>query len=288
MGTIGRVALVGLLLSTGILGLTQMVPGTAEKVVFLDVGQGDAILLQDDMMQVLIDGGPGNAVLEPLAEELPWNDRYLDVLINTHPDKDHLEGLLHVLERYDVGLVVLPRVQHTSQLYEAWLAQLVTLLYERGVNYQFADVGQEIQMEDLVLTVLAPLDGGETLGGATNNASVITRVDFHELSLLLTGDAESSAERQLVERYSRVAGLLDVDVLKAGHHGSKTSTSAALLEASSPAAVVISVGADNSYGHPHPTVLQRLEGFRVWRTDQEGSVRFIRQAGQWLMQSQEN
>src|SRR5687768_14758076 len=101
----------------------SLVPTPETKVVFLDIGQGDAILLQEGTKQVLIDGGPGRTVLERLGEELPWLDRTIEVVIATHPDRDHLEGLLYVIEQYDVGLVLLPEIPHTTDLQEAWLTE---------------------------------------------------------------------------------------------------------------------------------------------------------------------
>lgn len=276
---------VGLLVA--LLLLLGMVEQPIDKVVFLDVGQGDAILLQDGTKQVLIDGGQGSMVLQRLGEEMPWFDRSIEVVIATHPDRDHLEGLLHVLERYDVGLVVLPQMPHTSQLQEAWLDQLHAGLEQNRIAYRFAEPGQQLQISDaLALTILGPQEVNGVVyapGNKTNNAAVITRVDFSGLAWLLTSDAESVVERALVGRSS---ADLDVDILKAGHHGSKTSTTAELLEAATPSAVVISVGADNQYGHPHPTVMERLAPYKIWRTDTMGSIAFTHVSDQWLVSSQ--
>lgn len=263
--------------AVGLLIAGWLAPELAEKVVFLDVGQGDAILLQDKTAQVLIDGGPGMAVLKELAREMPWFDRRLEVVINTHPDKDHLEGLLHVLERYDVGLVLLPEVAHTSQLYGEWIRQLA----ERQVPYRFGHEGQRITAGDIKIDILGPKATEDIVRTKkTNNASVLTRINYSEMSFLLTGDAEKSVENEL----ARAGAHLDVDVLKAGHHGSNTSTHAAILSAASPGAVVISVG-ENSYGHPHSDVLERLTPYQVWRTDEHGAVRFTRADGQWLLKT---
>lgn len=269
-----------------LLALLSFVPGPAEKVVFLDVGQGDAILLQDGTAQVLIDGGPGMAVLERLGEELPWFDRRIEVVISTHPDRDHLEGLLHVLERYEVGLVLLPRLAHSSRLQAAWLQKLEAFAEQGRLAYRFAWAGQRLRVsDDLTVHLLGPFsDEGRVFspGGKSNNGAVLARVDFGELSFLLTGDAEAVVERRLV---GEAREQLDVDVLKAGHHGSKTSTTRELLEAATPSAVVISVGRDNRYGHPHPLVLQRLKDLHLWRTDEHGSVRFQRWRERWFVKT---
>lgn len=291
------------LLATGLLGLivlTLLIPPPLDKVVFLDVGQGDAILIQKGTQQVLIDGGPGMTVLRRLGEELPWFDRTIEVVILTHPQQDHVEGLVHVLERYKVGLVLFPQAAYGSQLASTWLQELI----DRSIPYRFAWAGQELQLDGVRFSVLAPFadaEGQALVKKSINNASTTTRIDFPAvggagaLSFLMTGDAEAGAEKLLVERYKGSGTLnlefltpLDVDVLKAGHHGSKTSTTPELLAAASPSAVVVSVGADNRYGHPHPTAMERLKDFQVWRTDEDGSVRFRHYGGNWLISNSLN
>lgn len=270
-------------MAVGVLGLvivTLLIPQPQDKVVFLDVGQGDSILIQKGTQQVLIDGGPGMTVLRRLGEELPLFDRTIDVVILTHPQQDHMEGLVHVLERYQVGLVLFPREPYDSQLMQTWLQELT----ERAVPYRFSQAGQRLQLDGVHIAILAPFTdaAGEALIKRNiNEASTTTRVDFAGLSFLMSGDAEAGAEKMLVERTD--PSLLNVTVLKAGHHGSKTSTTAELLKATSPSAVVISVGKNNRYGHPHPTVLERLKDYYVWRTDQGGSVRFINDNNRWLL-----
>ncbi len=224
------------------------------------------------------------AVLAALSKEIPWFDRTIEVVISTHPDRDHLEGLLHVLERYRVRLVLLPRVSHPSQLYGEWLQKLRPGSASE-LTYRFASRGQRLRAGNVEASLLGPGRSALALArsGRTNNASVITRVDLEGLPVLLTGDAERSAEKILIEETS--ADKLDVIVLKAGHHGSKTSTSAELLAAATPSLVVISAGAGNSYGHPHPEVLARLKQVPVWRTDEHGSVRLWRAGSRWLLKT---
>lgn len=273
----------GIALAIGIICLTLVIPMPHDKVVFLDVGQGDSILVQSGTEQILIDGGKGAKVLERLGEELPWYDHTVDVVISTHPDQDHLEGLLHVLEHYTVDLVVLPHMPHTTQLQEQWLK----LLVERKIPYRFGWRGQRIVADALSLDVLGPFEEAGTIVAPqhkTNNAAVLTRVDFHNKSFLLTSDAEEKVETMLVKATN--PSFLDVDILKAGHHGSKTSTSPTLLAATTPQAVVISVGKDNRYGHPHPSVIDRLQGVPLFRTDEQGSVRFLYDHGQWVVSDQ--
>lgn len=256
----------------------------SDEVAFLDVGQGDAILIQNGTRQVLIDGGQGMTVMQRLAEEMPWFDRKIEVIIATHPDRDHLEGLLHVLERYEVGLVLLPQMPHSSQLQSAWLDKLQELAKHKKIVYRFAWAGQKLSFGDqLQLKILGPFaDNGQIYvpGQKTNNAAILTRVDFNNLAFLLTSDAENAIEHKLVTKENK---LLEVDVLKAGHHGSKTSTTQELLNAATPSAVIISVGENNRYGHPHPDVMKRLESYQVWRTDENGSIRFKYIDNNWLL-----
>ncbi len=257
--------------------------GVEDKVVFMDVGQGDAIILQNGTKQVLIDGGPGREVLERLGEEMPWFDRRIEVVILTHPEADHITGLLHVLNKYEAGLILFPRVVHSSGLQEKWLEAVD----ESGAKWHFAQAGQSLEVGDMLFSFLGPLniEGMDTAVRASlNNVSVIARVDYGSLSFLLTGDAERRVENMLVREVKRKTHLnvLDVDILKAGHHGSKTSTHNYIINAASPQAAIISVGADNKFGHPHPDVLARLGDVLIWRTDQEGSISFVRLSEGWV------
>lgn len=266
-----------------VLVVTILIPAPSEKVTFLDVGQGDSILFQDGTAQMLIDGGPGANVLARLGEELPWFDKQIEVVVVTHPQQDHLEGLLHVLERYKVGLVLFPEVAYNSNLYREWLKQV----QERNIPYRFSEAGEELKFQNMNVRILAPFtdEAAKTMARANvNNGSTTTHVDFAGMSFLLSGDAERPAERMLISRTA--PGLLDIDVLKAGHHGSKTSTTQELLNATTPKSVAISVGRNNRYGHPSQEVLTRLANLPVFRTDQSGSVRFTYVGDTWLLKTQ--
>lgn len=255
---------------------------SVQKVVFLDVGQGDAILLQDGSRQVLIDGGEGSVVIERLGEEMSQYDRKIEVMVLSHPQQDHMEGLLHVLERYDVGMVLLPYAPHTSKLQQAWL----TMLSDRNIPVRFAWAGQQLAVGEMDFKVIGPFDVPEAQAATRsdiNNASTMMRLDFNGMSFLFTGDTEKRVETMMVDRIPE--DVLDVDVFKAGHHGSNSSNHLPLLQATTPFASVISVGADNRFGHPHPDVLDRFAGMHVWRTDEDGSVRFVYTGGRWVVQT---
>ncbi len=256
----------------------------------LDVGQGDAILLRSGRSDILVDGGPDATVARRLGEVRPAWDRRLEVVVLTHPDVDHLAGLLPVLEREDVGLLVLPAIAPGTDLFRAFLERVSA----RRVPVRFARPGQQIRAGDLTLTVLAPDEGALRLARRkTNNGGVVLRADLstpnrrcsqranrgclpNGFSALLTADIERPAEQRLL---ARARGLLEVDILKVGHHGSKTSTSLRLLRASTRSLAVISSGAENRYGHPHPAIVRRLEKLRLLRTDTHGTVSLIVRRG---------
>ena len=273
----------GALLLAAFILLLEIIPQPLDKVAVLDVGQGDAILLQSGTAQVLIDGGQGRVVLERLAQEMPWFDRTIEVVMVTHPQRDHMEGLLHVLEAYDVGLVVLPDAAHSSQLQEAWL----TMIGERGVAYRFARAGQQLTVGDAELTILNPLDSDEAMAATAsdlNNASIVVKASWPDLSFLLTGDAESRVERLLLTAWP--GGELQADILKVGHHGSKSSTSPEFLAAVQPSAAIVSAGLDNRFDHPHQEILDRLASLPIWRTDRDGTVSIVRAGDDWLITGQ--
>lgn len=272
------------LLLVTILGFSVIPLPIFPSMNMLDVGQGDSLLFQEQGTQVLVDGGPGAEVLTRLVEEMPWFDRSIEVVVATHFDKDHLEGLTHVLSTYDIGMVLMPNYTASTTGIKK---QFLDILEEKKILYRFAWYGQSIRVGSLQLRVMSPIPGEEWVRvskSKSNNASIIMRADItpkgeKPLSFLLTGDAESGIERQLLAAVPATA--FDVDVLKVGHHGSKTSTTAAFVSAASPAASIVSVGAKNTYGHPTEEVLSRLEGTDIFRTDQLGTVRFFFDGDFW-------
>jgi competence protein ComEC len=243
-------------------------------VVFLDVGQGDAIFIQTPSgKQVLVDGGPSEtALLSQLGRHMPFWDRTLDVVILTHPEADHVTGLIAVLERYQVETVIYRDLEHESEVYARWLQ----LLAAEGATICSGEAGFRLTLDPgLEMVVLHP---GAELEDDANNNSVVTRLTYGEISVLLTGDIEAEVERGLVGAH-RVGAIrespLQSTVLKVAHHGSCSSTTQAFLDAVAPEVVVISVGADNRFGHPCDEVLERLEGLPVYRTDEHGAVEII-------------
>ncbi len=253
------------------------------EVDFLDVGQGDAIFIETPKShQILIDGGPSSAILEKLAKEMPFWDRTIDLIILSHPEKDHLSGLIEVLRRYKVENVIWTGIVRDTAEYKEWEA----LLQKEGAEIFIAKAGQKITSPGLVMEILYPL---EDLAGKefkdSNDTSIVAKLVFGENSFLFTGDAGKDTEEEIIRDYSLspptntlVGGAtLDSDVLKVGHHGSKTSSSDEFVGVVSPQIAAISAGKGNSYGHPHYEVLEILAkyGIKILRTDIDGDIRII-------------
>jgi competence protein ComEC len=242
------------------------------EVDFLDVGQGDSILIKTpDHQRILIDGGPSNAVVNKLGENLPFFDKKIDLIILTHPHADHLDGLIEVLKRYEVKKILSTGVVHTTPDYLSWLEEIKkqNVPMEIAVAGQTLDFGGGVKME-----IFYPK---EDLTGKSvenlNNTSIVAKLIFGQTSFLFTSDAEMEVEDQLTS-----GGVdLKADILKVGHHGSKNATSQNFLEKVQPKFAVISVGADNSFGHPNAMTLKRLEniGAEIFRTDEDGDIKII-------------
>jgi len=235
------------------------------RVWFLDVGQGDATFIEMPTgEQILIDGGPDRAVLAKLGEiMLPW-DRTIDAVIATHQDSDHVGGLASVLERYEVGQVVTNNDQKDTSTASAFFAARDT---EPGAVVESGRRGDSLRFGDVTLTELSPNDE-DVADEDANAGSIVYRLDYGDTSILLIGDAPETIEQKIAESVG------DVDVLKAGHHGSSMSSSYAFLQSVRPESAVLSCGQGNRYGHPHPATLKRFLDLRisVLRTDEDGDI----------------
>lgn len=266
-----RLLFAGGLLTVALVWLAvASLPDARLHVTFLDVGQGDAIFITTPGgHQMLIDGGPSATVtLWQMGRHMPFWDRSLDVVVNTHPEADHLTGLPEVLRRYRVGQVILPDVDNNTSLYAAWQ----TALAGEGATLIPAQAGTRLSLGDGVWAeVLHP--GGVPTGGRLNDHSVVLRVGLGQISFLLPGDIEAEVERRLAAE----GVSLGATVLKAPHHGSDTSSCEPFLAAVDPQVAVVSVGADNDFGHPSREVLDRYaeHGIPVLRTDELGAIEFI-------------
>jgi competence protein ComEC len=260
---------VAILVSVG----AATMPDDELHVSFLDIGQGDAILIQKGNQQVLVDGGPSpQALALELGDRMPFWDRTIELVVLTHPHSDHLSGLVEVLQRYQVEQVLYPDLDYESSLYDEWQE----LIEEKEIPRTPAQAGQKIDLGDgVIIEVLnpqAPLLAGT--GSDINNNSVVLHITMGKASFLLTADIEQEAEFKLI-----VLGAdLTSTVLKVGHSGSRTSTTPEFLAAANPRVAVISVG-DNPFGHPSNEVVGRLEvklgADNIFRTDEQGTIEFI-------------
>ncbi|MFA4890344.1 MAG: ComEC/Rec2 family competence protein [Candidatus Paceibacterota bacterium] len=238
------------------------------EVDFLDVGQGDAIFIQaSNGNQILIDAGPNKAVLRELSKVMPFYDRSIDMVIESHPDSDHIGGLPEILNRYDVGVVMESGVNTDSAVY----AETEKLISEKNIKKILARKETRVNLGDGgYMDILFP--DRDVAGMDTNDASIIMKLQYGSKSFLFTGDSPAKMEKYLISLDGK---NLDADVLKVGHHGSKTSSSQEFLGYVSPEYAVISVGKDNKYGHPHQEILDRFQkfGINILRTDQLGAIK---------------
>jgi beta-lactamase superfamily II metal-dependent hydrolase len=217
---------------------------------------------------MLIDGGSDGTVLRELTEHMDVFDRTLDVMVATHPDLDHIGGLIDVLARYDVEHILMTENEHDTPA--ATTFNEIVVAEESIVTY--ADAGQQFSLGEHVEVVIFSPQGDERLW-ESNNASIIMKVTYGDTSFMLTGDASLEIENHLVGVYGDV---LKSDVLKLGHHGSKTSTSELFLDTVAPQYAVVSAGIGNRYGHPHQEVMARVfaRNIQSYHTGTDDTVTF--------------
>ncbi len=241
------------------------------RISFLDVGQGDAILIQTPSgKDMLIDGGGTDVVLERLSEQVSFFDHTLDVIVATHPDADHVTGLIPVLKKYEVKKVIMsPRDGDTGIF-----ADLDKHIDGEKTEVHVARTGDMIDFGDGVTAwILFPPTNYDVRSEDTNDASVSMLVTYGEHTFLLTGDLPTVYEGKLISRELP----RNITVYKAGHHGSKYSSGDQLLSYTRPEYAVISAGKDNKYGHPNPEALERLQKYakEILSTIDRGTITFI-------------
>ncbi|MBA7587383.1 ComE operon protein 3 [subsurface metagenome] len=236
-------------------------PAEGELAVhFIDVGQGDAILIDFGETEVLIDGGGKSPGVVAYLNN--YVDGPLEVMVATHPHADHIGGLIRVLDAFEVDEIWLNGDTSTSETY----SQFMSAVNSEGAQVYEARRGDTIQVGDLAFNVLHPVN----LSGTTNNNSIVLSLSYGQVDFLFTGDAEQEAEASmLMERV-----VPDVEVLKVGHHGSKTASSPDFLAVTSPEIAICMAGEGNTYGHPHEETIEALlaAGAEIYGTDIHGII----------------
>ncbi len=225
-------------------------------VTFLDVGQGDSIFIESPSgKQLLVDAGRGSDASEIPSEIMPLFDSSIDLVIGTHPDADHIGGMSDVLDIFEIGGFVEPGSTSTSKVYQS-LEQSIS---QKKIPHMHARENMVVDFGDgAYFVVLFP--GMDVSDWETNNSSVVGVYIYKNTSFLLTGDAPIATEMYLSKKYG---DKLKTDVLKLGHHGSRTSSSETFLTTTNPGLAIISAGKNNSYGHPHTEVMDRLKKLEI-------------------------
>lgn len=298
-------------LTTGFILLVSFIwtlPDGNLHIVFCNVGQGDAAYIRfPDGRDMLVDGGPNNKVIDCLGRHMPFWDRQIDIVLGTHPQKDHIGGLPEVLRRYRVGYVVRSDVDTTSDIYREFLAAIK----EKNVSVKFVVGSDVIGVGSTKLSLLWPSSeqiakgkeatlavqatratqagpatqektNSSVLGasvGDLNDYSIVFWLRYGTFDAIFTGDADMRVE----DKYRGTSLATDgIEVLKVNHHGSKTGMSEAYLEWLKPKVAVISVG-KNSYGHPSEEILAKLakRGVQVKRTDKDGDIEVVSDGKGW-------
>ena len=268
---------------TGVIGgNSALVPLVDDENAFslhvIDMGQGDALLLSKDGKYALIDAGETMSPSERESREAIFayldslGVKKLEFLLLTHQDYDHIGSALDVLKRYDVGVVYDNGVEHTSKTYENLMAYLV----EEDVNYKVVRDGDKVTSPwpEVMIEVVSPPQDLIYSGkkADVNENSIVLKVTYGSVSYLLTGDAEEKAEEYILSTKADI----DADILKAGHHGSSSSSTKSFLAKVTPDVITISCGEDNDYGHPHIEALENFAKFttaeKIFRTDIDGDI----------------
>ncbi len=247
------------------------------KVIFFDIGQGDAIFIKTPQNhQILIDGGFGKKILEKLNGQMPFWDRTIDLIILSHPDSDHLGGLNYVLDRYKVDYILWTGAKRETKTFERWLEKIEREIKKEKAKVIIAQRGQKIKASWVEIYILYPFQSLEDkiFKETANKSSIVAKLSFFKNSFLFTGDIDKKIEKMLIETSSKD---LKSEILKIPHHGSKYSSSFGFLKKSEAQAAIISLGRNNSYNYPHSIVLNNLRdlGMKILRTDLLGDIELI-------------
>jgi competence protein ComEC len=256
----------------------QEIPGRILTVAFLDVGQGDSIFIESPTHnKLIIDGGPNAAMLSQIGKLMPWYDRMIDVILITHPDGDHYAGFIDLLKRYKVGLVIVNGIEGGSPSYRT----LEALIENKKIKKVIARRGQRLELGGgAYLDILFPDRDAAKL--ETNAGSIISQLVYGSSTVMLTGDSPINSEEFVLELDG---SRLKSDILKAGHHGSRTSASIPFITTVDPQYAIISAGLNNSYGHPHKETLEILNELKIETlvTFRLGTIVFSSDGKNWTL-----
>lgn len=252
-------------------GLSSSVTAVEGDVTihFIDVGQGDCELIKTQNKTVLIDCGEKEYYSDVISYIKSQNIEYIDYVIVTHPHSDHAGGMSFILDEFDIGTVIMPKIQESVIPTTSTYIRLLKSIENKRISVEYADAGKEYTLDDVKMTVLSPVKDYDDL----NNYSVAVKFVHGENSFLFTGDIEKEAENDIMEKGFDISA----DVLKIAHHGSSTSSQKKFINAVAPQYAVIEVGSPNSYNHPHKETVQLLENkdVTVYRTDLYGNIVFV-------------
>jgi len=248
------------------------------EVTFFDVGEGDSILISPPVFQgilrnrfqILMDGGAQSDIVEKIAQEVPLFDRRIELVILTHPDKDHIRGLFEVLETFKVERVLMPEIGDIEEEKELY-SSFKKLIREKNIETLAAEEGQKLSFADKInLLIFWPPRA--LISKKANDFSVVAKFSFNQINFLFTGDISKKIEYQLLARDFDI----ESEILKIAHHGSHFSTSEYFLDKVSPGVAIISVG-DNTYGHPSQEVLDLISKYdiKLFRTDELGDIKIF-------------
>ena len=262
--------LLTLLISVIVLVISPFIATTVEGelvVTMIDVEQGDAFLLEQNGVIALVDCGTkldGKAVIEYLKSK---GITRIDYFFGTHPHDDHMGCMAEILENFEVGTIIIPKVE-SKKVTSEWFKKLMKKIREGQYNLQYAEQDAIYVLGNAEIKILAP---SEEAKSNLNNYSIILKVSLGQNDIIMTGDAETPVEKEVIEKYGKE---LEAEILKVGHHGSDTSTSDEWLEAVNPEYALISAGLGNSHEHPIKSTMTKLEkaGVEVYRTDESGTV----------------
>ncbi len=246
------------------------------KVHFIDVGQGDSILIDYGETEILIDGGDKSSGIEKYLTS--YVDGAIEVMVATHPHADHIGGLIGVLADFEVQEIWHNGDTSTSKTY----SQFMSAVNSEGAEVYEARRGNTIEVGDLVFNVLHPVN----LGGTTNNNSIVLRFSYGVVDFLFTGDAEKEAEASMLIKSDMP--VPDVEILNVGHHGSRTASSSSFLKAAHPEVAIYMAGIDNRYGHPHEETITALQaiGASIYGTDASGTVTVSTDGQTYIVQAE--